>query len=225
MLCQAARILSAAIILSVGVSGHLLQIFPTGARPAHVIPLVVQPLVSTVMWTRYWAVQVRDRPAGAVLASLDIDQEVLVTGAMTVAGARWVRVRLWDTLDAWVRADLLTPSPIDPGPQPPGVPVAPHPTGQQGSLVLHASGAADGEVRLRSRPTTQAPLLRVMPTGTRLHVVAWATDSAGLAWYQLRTPRRWLGQRGPCQPGSWRGETTPRRTTWPGDVVHASRPE
>jgi hypothetical protein len=184
----AVRVLCAVLLLVGGVLGLHRPDRPIGGTPVRAGPISTQPLAPTLMWTRYWDVQVRDRPAGAVLADLDIDQEVRVTGAVTVAGVRWFRVRLWNARDAWIRADGVTSTPVRPGPSSPGVPVAPHPSGPHGPMVLHAYGVADGEARLRGGPTILAPLLRTMSSGTRLRVVEWATDSAGLAWYHLSAP-------------------------------------
>jgi hypothetical protein len=83
---------------------------------------------------------------------------------------------------------LLASAPVNPGSSPSGVPIAPHPTGPHAPMVLHAYGVADGEARLRGGPTTLAPLLRTIASGTRLRVVEWATDGAGLAWYHLSVP-------------------------------------
>jgi hypothetical protein len=188
MLDQAVRVLCVALLFAAGGIGHRLQAPPTDAPSTRDGPLDPRPLAPTLMWTQYWNVQVRDRPAGAVLSSLDIDQEVRVTGAVTVSGVRWLRVRLWNALDAWVRGDMVAPRPVSPGPASPGVPVAPHPSGPHAPMVLHAYGVADGPARLRGQPTTLAPLLRILPSGAKLQVVEWATDSAGLAWYHLSSP-------------------------------------
>jgi hypothetical protein len=205
---QAVRVLCAALVLAAGVLGRRLPDLPPHTTPARATRLDPRPLVPTLMWTRHWNVQVRDHPAGAVLAGLDIDQEVQVTGAATVAGARWLRVRLWGAVDAWVRADLVAPAPVNPGPSSPGVPVAPHPTGPHGPMALHASGVADGPARLRDRPTVLAPLLRIVPSGTKLQVIQWATDSTGQAWYQVSAPAfGWVSadhvnlDRGTARPG------------------------
>ncbi|MGH2345982.1 MAG: SH3 domain-containing protein, partial [Chloroflexota bacterium] len=188
MVCPAVRVLCAALVLAAGVLSRRLPDLHTGAMPVRGARLTIQLLAPTLMWTRYEGVRVRDRPTGAVLASLDIDQEVRVTGAAGAAGARWFRVRLWDAVDAWIRADLLAPTPVIPGSSPSGVPVAPHPTGPHAPMALHTHGVADGAARLRGGPTTAAPLLRILPSGAKLQVVAWATDSTGQAWYQVNAP-------------------------------------
>jgi hypothetical protein len=65
------------------------------------------------MWTRYWRVNVRSRPGGPLLSTLDIDQEVQVTGLTTTrSGVRWLRILLWGALTGWIRADLLAAAPV-----------------------------------------------------------------------------------------------------------------
>lgn len=150
--------------------------------------LVVQPRTPASMWTRYWQVRVRSAPEGQILSNLDIDQEVRVTGATTYQDAEWLRVQLWGALTGWIRADLLASAPITPGPVPPGVPVAPHPDGAHLSMALHTQGVADGAARVRVQPDAGARLLRILPSGTPVTVMAWATDSAGEAWYHLSAP-------------------------------------
>jgi hypothetical protein len=143
--------------------------------------------VPASMWTRYAQVAVQSSPAGPLLSQLDTDQEVRVTGATTVAGARWLRVQLWGALSGWVRADLLAPVPV-PNTPPGGVPVAPRPVGPHAPMALHARAVAAGPAGLRELPDSGARLLRRAPSGATLRVVAWATDGLGLAWYQIGGP-------------------------------------
>jgi hypothetical protein len=207
MPCRTVRVLCAALLLAVGVTDQHLPASPTNAAPIRGALLDPRPLAPTLMWTQYWSVQVRAFPAGTVLSSLDIDQEVRVTGAATVDGVRWLRVRLWNALDAWVRADMLAPAPVRPHSSSSGVPIAPHPAGSHAPMVLRTSGVADGPARLRGGPTTHAPLLRILPSGAKLRVVEWATDSEGLAWYHISAPASgWISadhinlDRGPVRP-------------------------
>src|SRR5690242_20173455 len=89
MLVSAVRTRVSALALALSMAAPSLPTAHAGA--AH--GLVVQPLPPTTMWTRYWNVRVRMQPSGTVLSSLDIDQEVRVTGFAVAGGARWLRVR------------------------------------------------------------------------------------------------------------------------------------
>jgi hypothetical protein len=160
----------------------------SAARPARTSQLIVQTLAPTSMWTRFWQVRVRGAPEGQILSNLDVDQEVRVTGSTMYNSAQWLRVQLWGALDGWIRGDLLAAAPVVPGPIPPGVPVAPHPDGAHGSMALDTDGVADGLARVRVSPDAGSQLLRILPSATSLHVVAWATDSSGSAWYHLSAP-------------------------------------
>src|ERR1035437_2383920 len=68
MLCQAVRVLCAALLLAAGVIGRQFPDIHTDPTPARDTRLDMQPPAPTLMWTRYWDVQVRDRPTGAVLS-------------------------------------------------------------------------------------------------------------------------------------------------------------
>jgi hypothetical protein len=156
---------------------------------AEAMPGAVQPLAPRSMWTRYWQVNVRRRPGGPLLNSLDIDQEVRVNGATTTSsGVRWLRILLWGTLTGWIRADLLAGAPVPLPSAPTGVPIAPHPVGPHGPMTLRTHGIADGPARIRVYPDAGARLRRIVPSGTALTVISWATDSMGQAWYHVRTP-------------------------------------
>jgi hypothetical protein len=55
-------------------------------------------------------------------------------------------------------------------------------------MTLHAHGVADGPARVRVYPSAGALLRRIVPSGTPLTVISWATDTTGQAWYHVRTP-------------------------------------
>ena len=63
-------------------------------------------------------------------------------------------------------------------------------------MPLHASGVADGPLRLRVSPDPSAPLLRIVAAGTPLRITAWATDAAGQAWYRIASPHPSWGSAG-----------------------------
>jgi hypothetical protein len=137
-----------------------------------------------VMWTRYAQVLVRSRPDGPILSSLDIDQEVSVTGATVFEGWRWLRIHLWGSLVGWIRADLLAPAPV-PNSPPAGEPVAPSPAGAHAPMVLNAQAIAAQSLAVHAQPSALTPVLRDVHAGTTLPVTAWATDSVGQAWYRI----------------------------------------
>jgi len=187
-----ARILSLLVLLSLAIAPRL----TAGAHPS---PTAVRPLPPTPMWTATWDVAVRTASSDGApaLTRLDIDQELRVTGATTDSvGARWLRIRLWDTLDGYARATALSAVPVVPPNTPPGPPVLPHPAGAHASMPLRATGSADGPLRLRGGPDPAAPLLRIVPVGTPLRVTAWATDSTGQAWYRIASPQPGWGSAG-----------------------------
>ena len=159
----------------------------------------LEPLPPTPMWTASWGVAVRTAPGDGApaLTRLDIDQELRATGAtVDPSGTRWLRVRLWNALDGYARAAALSGLPVVPPYAPPGQPVLPHPAGTHAPMPLHATGTADGPLRLRGGPNPAAPLLRIIPAGTPLHVTAWATDSTGQAWYRIAAPHPGWGSAG-----------------------------
>lgn len=180
--------ISAALRCIVALS--LAALLPAGridARERDAAPRV-QPLAATRMWTSGADTPVRSHPAGALLTRLDVDQEVRATGVVLAGGVRWIRLRLWGALDAWVRADLLAGAPI-PVRAPGGGDVAPHPIGPHAPMALHARGATDEWLHLRALPDAGSPSRRLLPPGTSIAIDAWATDAAGQAWYRLAAPR------------------------------------
>jgi hypothetical protein len=173
----------------------LLVLVPGLSAPGtHVVrakatPSVIEPLAPRSMWTRYWRVNVRSRPGGSRLSNLAIDQEVRVNGATTTSsGVRWLRILLWGTLTGWIRANLLAGAPVSLPSPITGVPVAPHPVGRHGPMTLRTHGIANGPARIRVYPDAGARLRRIVPSGTALTVISWATDSTGRAWYHVRIP-------------------------------------
>ena len=186
------RILSLLTLLS-------LTLAPLGHARAHPSPAAVQPLPPTPMWTTAWDVAVRTAPGDAApaLTRMDLDQELRVTGETTDrVGARWLRVRLWTTLDGYARAAALSAAPVVPPYTPTGPPVVPHPAGAHAPMPLRATGSADGPLRLRAGPDPAAPLLRIIPAGMPLRVTAWATDGTGQAWYRIAAPQPGWGSAG-----------------------------
>jgi hypothetical protein len=148
----------------------------------------VHMLAPTTMWTRNWDVRVRATPGGSILSTLDLDQEVRVTGE-TVGpdGMRWNRVRLWGALDGWIQAQLVAPAPV-PHTYVPGVSVSPSPVGPHAPMPLRAKAVTASSAALRNAPSATSPLQRLLPSGTPLSITRWATDRLGRAWYGTSGP-------------------------------------
>src|SRR5690349_11427174 len=153
----------------------------------------VTGLPPTPMWTLFDGVNVRDHPGGGVLTTLDVDQEVRLTG-VTVGpdGLHWDRIRLWGAIDGWILARLLSTAPT---PRPPGtgVPIAPAPVGPHPAMPLHARAITVTTATLRDEPSAYGQAVRLLSTGALLTIASWATDSSGRAWYGLKgSEPRWL---------------------------------
>jgi hypothetical protein len=165
------------------------------------------------MWTRYWEVHVRATPGGAILTSLDLDQEVRVTGVTTAAdGTAWKRVRLWGALDGFIQAPLLSKGPVS-HPYVAGTSIAPSPVGPHAPMPLHAQAVTAAEATIRGAPAVSARSLRVVPAGVSLTITRWATDRDGLAWYGTTSPMTgWISAgRVNLLPGGHVADLTPVR--------------
>jgi hypothetical protein len=163
----------------------LLAWLPIGAAPARV---AVNARAIVPMWTRYWQARVRAAPGGTILTELDRNQEVRIVGNLVDSkGARWDRVQLWGALDGWIQADLLSPTPLAVS-FTSGGSVSPSPVGPHAPMPLRATAVTVVRATLRRTASASGSAVRTLPTGTKITITRWATDSRGRAWYGTQSP-------------------------------------
>jgi hypothetical protein len=117
------------------------------------------------------------------LTRLPPDAHVQVAGEVQSAdGQGWYAIRLWRSLDGFVKRDGLafTPSPLK-GPGSASTPWKPAQPPAQGPFSLQATGRTrlDGEFAA----VPDGPGVGSLAAGTAVAVTAWATDARGRPWY------------------------------------------
>ena len=117
--------------------------------------------------------------------------DVQSLGHVTSGGAQWEHVAFWSGVEGYVEASALGPKlpadsieidcefPSVPDPEPD---ILPH---SNGPWPLTAAGVVASPATILPRPDFSSLSVANAPLGTRVNIVAWASDRNGSPWYQV----------------------------------------